>query len=37
MCVSKVPVPEKVLRDLAKGVGNVLPNLAEKDSTNGVK
>jgi len=34
---SKAPVPEKALRDLAKGVGKFLPNLAEKDPTNGVK
>lgn len=33
----EVPVPDKVLRDLAKNVAKVLPNFEEEEPSTGVK
>lgn len=37
VAISSVPVPDKLLRDLARRVATVLPNFAERDSASGVK
>ena len=34
---SRVPVPDKVLRDLAKNAVKALPNFAEQEPASGVK